>query len=347
MPLARQLIALLSVSVLACGDRAANARATTLAASAADSVLAAEGRTVLADTSSAAYRELNLMSAPIHTLELAARTSDTLRWTSQADSCGLLVVSRRVPVRASTPTDNAFLVAEWFGSTGFGEVWDIAPAPKWDWIAYGQARRIGADRDLDTAAAETKTTRAELLLHIIHSADGGRYLAVPVIESLIDSCAGDACSLDAGSPLLGGRRVGWSKDGSVALVSGPELPPHWTAIRPATRDRAATSVTDPSPLRWASRVIRDIVDNPHIVSGGPYRFESRHDSVFVTGPNRNAMTQTRYVGPGIPVVATRNGQYVLAAKSERDQWRGVIYEFVLFHAMMTSSCDLLIGILCS
>jgi hypothetical protein len=327
------------MAALACRDRAAESRAATPEASSADSVLATARRIVLADTSSAAYKQLNLMSAPIHALELTARTPDTLRWTIAADTCGILVVSRRVPARESTPTDNAFLVAEWFGTTGFGEVWDIAPAPKWDWVAYGQARLISADRDLDTAAAETKTPRAELVRRIIHSADGARYLAVPVIEPLVDTCAGDACPLDAASPLLGGSKVGWSEDGSVALVSGSETPPHWTAIRPATRDRATTSVAQPSPVSWASRAIRDVVNNAQVVFGGPYRFESRHDSMFVTGPDRNAVRQTRYVGPGIPVVATRNGQYLLAVKPERDQWRGVIYEFVLFHAMMTSSCD--------
>jgi hypothetical protein len=339
MHLSRPFVVLASVSVLACRDRTTKPAASTPPRG-QDSVLAEARRTGLADTSSPAYQQLNLMSAPIQVVALTASESDTLRWTAQADSCGLLVVSRHVPVQASTPSDNAFLVAEWFGSAGFGAVWDIAPSPKWDWIAYGQARRINADRDVDTAATETKTTRAQLLAQIIHSADGAKYLAIPVIEPLLDTCSGDECPLDAASPLLGGARVGWNDDGTVALVSGAENPPHWTSLRPGTRDRVAASLAAPAPIKWASRAIPDIVKSPQIASGGgAYRFESRYDSVFVVGPDRNGVKTTRYVGPGIPVTATRNGQYLLAVRPEQGTWRAVIYEFVLFHAMMTSNCD--------
>lgn len=326
--------------MLACRDQAARTPAAKEPSPQVDSVFAAARSTVLADTSSVAYKQLNLMSAPIQTIALSARASDTLRWTAQGDSCGLLVVSRHVPVRALTPSDNAFLVAEWFGSAGFGDIWDIAPSPKWDWIAYGQARRIDADRDIDTAAAETKTTRAELLARAIQSADGVRYLAIPVVEPLIDTCAGDECPLDAASPRLGGWRVGWNDAGSLALFSGPEVPPHWQGVLPETRERVVDSLTNPTQINWASRAIPDVVRHPAIVSGGgAYRFDAQHDSIFVTGPDRNGMEGTRYVGPGIPVAATRNGQYLLAVKPEQDTWRAVIYEFGLFHAMMSSSCD--------
>jgi hypothetical protein len=303
-------------------------------------MLAVARKNVLSDTAGPAFKELNLMSAPIHMWPLAARGSDSLRWTAQPDSCGLVVVSRRGG-NVAEPRDNAVLVAEWFGSAQFGDVWDIAPSPNWNWIAYGQALRIAAPRDIDTAAAGTKTPRAELLARVKRTPNGVEYLAIPVIESLLDPCSGDECPLDAASPTLGGARVGWNEDGSVVLVADSEKSPRWTAVSPATREPLARSIITPARLNWASHAISELVSGGHrtISGGGEYRFSIRHDSIFVDGPSRSGPNDTRFVGSGIPVAATRHGHYLLALRREKQEWRAVIYEFVLLHAMMSSSCD--------
>jgi hypothetical protein len=340
MHLARRIAGVLSLSLLACRDRPVDRPEAAPPLNSADSVLAVASKGVLPDTASPAYKQLNLMSAPIHMWPLAARGSDSLRWAAQLDSCGLVVVSRHEG-NVSEPRDNAVLVAEWFGSAQFGDVWDIAPSPKWDWIAYGQVRRIAAPGDVDTAAAETKTPRGELLARVIRTRNGAEYLAIPVIEPLLNTCSGDECPLDAASPTLGGARVGWNDTGSVALVAGSESSPRWTAVSPTTREPIALSTIAPAHINWASHAISELVTGGHptISGGGEYRFSTRHDSIFVDGPSRTSRNDTRFVGPGIPVAATRHGQYLLALRREKQEWRAVIYEFVLFHAMMSSSCD--------
>lgn len=55
--------------------------------------------------------------------------------------------------------------------------------------------------------------------------------------------------------------------------------------------------------------------------------------------NAKSWQAQRSVGPGVPLVATRNGEYLLAIRRDNGGWRPVIYYLVLFHAMLTSSCD--------
>lgn len=49
-------------------------------------------------------------------------------------------------------------------------------------------------------------------------------------------------------------------------------------------------------------------------------------------------TQKR-VGRGVPVAATRNGQYLAAVRREKGRPQAVLYAFRLFHAAMKTSCD--------
>jgi hypothetical protein len=195
-----------------------------------DSILSSAQAKILVDTGSPAFKELNVMSAPIHELPIGTLGVDSIRWTLQSDICGFVVVARRV-VGGSEPRDVAALVAEWFGSAQFGTVWDIEPAPDWKWIAYGQARQIAAERDLDSVAVQTGSSREQLRTQLIRSTTGENWLAIPVIEPLFDTCSGDECPLDAAEPALGGLRVGWNRSGTSALVAEPENPPHGTTPR--------------------------------------------------------------------------------------------------------------------
>lgn len=328
----------LATLIISC-ERPRNTRVDSPLSNSSDSVLHPAEADGVPDTTSAAFKQRHLMSAPINTWNLAASDADTLRWLAQPDTCGLLIVSRKATRDTLEPRDNAVLVAEWFGSARFGDVWDIAPAPQWDWIAYGQARRVRSESDIDTVAAQTKTPRDEVTARAIRASNGARWLAIPVIEPLLDSCSGDDCPLNAASLVFGGRHVGWNRTGDAALVAG-DNPPRWVALDPSTREPRQTDDSVVVPLDWKSRSIQDMVANPTVtLSSQPYRFVGRDDSIFVEGPDRTGRPTTRVVGRGIPVAATRNGQYLLAVRRDDREWRALVYEFVLFHAMMRSTCD--------
>ena len=158
-----------------------------------DSLLQAVRERVLADTTSPAYKELNIMTAPVRVVEISRPDADSLRWTLEPDGCGLIAVAHLTARPAAEPSDVAVLVAEWFGSMGPALIWDIAPSPRWDFLAYGT----------------------------VHPSDSATVFDVAVIEALRNTCSGDECPSYATSPTLGGRRVAWSADGK-ALVAGRE-----------------------------------------------------------------------------------------------------------------------------
>jgi hypothetical protein len=238
------------------------------------------------------------------------------------------------------PSDDSFIVGEWFGTTGFGDVTDIAPAPDWRWMAYGRVEHIVREADIDSVAATVHASRADVLARAVSQPDGTRLVVIPVITQLVDGCSGDACDLEAASPALGGWRVGWSANGD-ALVAGQEVPPRWVALDPETRQPVKREAGGPLPVRWISRSLtqlagmRDTVRSP----SGAYAFVSHNDSIVVRGPDRHGRIVTRFVGNGVPVTSTRNGQYLLAVHRTQRGLEAIIYYFVLHHAMMPSSCD--------
>jgi hypothetical protein len=294
---------------------------------------------ILADTNSEAYRELNLMSAPIDALPLIALQGDSIRWTAPADSCALLILSRH-ETHSSLRSDDTFIAGEWYGTTGYGDVTDIAPAPDWRGIAYGQVRRIKTGADVDSLAAMLHVARAIVVSNAVAQPDGSRIVVVPVIDSWDHECAGDACELNAASPTLGGWRVGWSSSGD-ALVAGQEIPPRWVALDPVTRQPVKRDVSEPVSVSWISRSLVQLasVHTPVRSPSGAYAFVSRNDSIFVRGPDRNGRDMTRFVGDGVPVTSTRNGEYLLAVHRTHGGLQAIVYVFRLYHAMMSSSCD--------
>jgi hypothetical protein len=304
-----------------------------------DSLVDSVRARILADTNSDASRETNLMSAPIDTLPLTAWRGDTIRWTAPADSCVLLILSRQTAT-ATVRSDDSFIVGEWFGTTGFGNVVDIAPAPDWRWMAYGRLQRVVTDADADSLAAMVHASRSDVLSSAVSQPDGTRLVVIPVIERLVDGCSGDACDLEAASPALGGWRVGWTSGGD-ALVAGQEMPPHWVTLDPETRQPVKREAREPLPVRWISRSLTQVAAAraPVRSPSGAYAFVSENDSIVVTGPDRQGRVVTRFVGLGTPVTSTRNGQYLLAVRRTDRGLEAIVYAFRLHHAMMSSSCD--------
>jgi hypothetical protein len=277
--------------------------------------MAAVRESIVADTMSVASRQLNLISAPIEVLRLSADADDAVRWIMSGDSCAMLVEWRRSTAPLDGPSDDTFFAAEWYGNGGFGRVSDIAPAPDWAWMAYGHL------------PAKSRTGQADSA-------------AVPVIEGLRDPCSGQGCELETVSGGVSGRRVGWTAD-SVAVFAGPESPPHWVAADPQTRTVSSRRAETPIAVQWTSHGVTDLRHSPGAVraAGGAYSFSERNDSIVMHGPDRHGVIVARYVGHGVPAIATRNGEYLLAVRRTEDGLEVVVYYFVLFHAMLQSSCD--------
>jgi hypothetical protein len=296
---------------------------------------------VVTDTTTAAHQQRNLMSAPIHEWPLSAKDADTLRWIAQSDSCAFVIVSRMAATQPGFTSDNAVMVGEWFGYWEIGPVFDVAPSPDWTWMAYSKAEQLtdGASSWQDLAH-DTKLSVNELR----SLADSGPFhtlvLPIPVITPLLDTCSGDDCSLDAASPALGGKRVGWTSDGRLALLSGRRTT-DWVAVDPETRAQRKGSPQKPYVLNWTNRPVASaMLTPPRVISGGgPYTFFVRGDSIVVRGPDFAGHVAERVVGSGVPLAVTRNGEYVLAVRREGQRLATVLYVFTLFHAMISSSCD--------
>ena len=303
-----------------------------------DSVLEAARTKILADTNSDAYKELDLMSAPIDELFGANVQGDTIRWTAPSDSCVLLIRGNREMV-GNVPRDNYTIVGEWFGSGGWAGS-DIAPSPDWRYMAYGFVEPLKRPSDADSLESNSHVPRAEIVASAVRQPDGSSVVVVPVIERIYEGCSGDACDLEAASPTLGGWRVGWSARGD-ALVAGRENPPHWIALDPETRKPVDHKPEGPIPVRWVVRSAAQILAKHDTVRSpsGVYAFVSRNDSLWVSGPDRNGRATVRYVGSGVPVASTRNGQYLLAVRKTSGRAQRGVYVFRLYHAMMHSSCD--------
>jgi hypothetical protein len=281
--------------------------------SVADSIVAAARLAVLTDTTLPANRQLNLISTGIDTLRLSREASDSIRWTMPADSCALLVITRLTHPANPDATNESFFAAEWYGNGGFGRVSEIAPSPDWAWMAYG---------------------------HLSPGREGRGAEPAPVVETLIDPCAGEACELEIVPGDIGAWRVGWTADG-IALFSGKEDPPRWTGIVPATKEPAAGTVGAAVSIPWTAAALSDFSRSTSELRapGGAYTFTAQHDSILLHGPDRHAAMTTRDVGDGVPIATTRNGEYLLAVRQTPHGPEPVVYYLVLHHAMFASSCD--------
>lgn len=284
------------------------------------------------------------MSAQIDTIALLAASGDSLLWTSQRDSCGFVILSRRGAGSTADSSGQYILAAEWFGTSGPGRVWDVAPSPDWRWLASGVDYQLdtagdhGTWRELATAWNTSEPELARLGVPI----DSRRVrLALPVVDPLFDTCSGDGCPTNGASPSVGGWKVAWSDDGTAALFGSRSVPTQWVAVDPTTR------VMKPGPapaLRrpmWAAFSVQDLATRRGATAsgGGSYTFVARNDTIVVRGPNHDGVAAERVVGPGNPVVATRNGQYLLAVRRDSAAIRSILYEFRLSQSLMTASCD--------
>jgi hypothetical protein len=265
-------------------------------------------------------------------------TLAAVRWTSSPDRSALLVVED-VAAAGDDPLPDGFLL----GSERTGaviqrdSVWDVAPDPAWQRVAFGQAFLIPASGRDSLSARGWFITMTRMNLQDVNAVQRAAFRASsrrpvfgvsqPVVESLAHQAADGSELLHqtmAPIPMFGGWRVRWLGDGgSLAVGLAPErgitddaAPQRWMLLDPEAR-LVRGQLRDTGGLRqtaWTEGPVIDIAtrftptDRRIALEGGTV--ESRDGWIRLTSDR----TQGRPVvlGPGSLLAATRTGGFVAA-----------------------------------
>src|SRR5215210_6722010 len=273
-----------------------------------------------------------------------------IRWILSPDSSAILVMIDPVSIE-NDPLPNAFF----FGSetrnfqTRMDNVWDVAPAPNWESLAFSRAYIVrGEGEDSIPAAAWialARTTGMDTATVIQGSFPASgmttmRAIAQPgIIRVPADIRAPGATDASAPRlfPIARGWQVRWTTDGStIALGNNPakvdddEKSESWAALDPKTN---AFHGTLPAGARLAVPRWQDgpVVESGTSVDleGGPpiavtsgkrsFSIESQRGVITAreTTPGVGAEATPFTIGSGRALVSTRGGRYILALAPRR------------------------------
>jgi hypothetical protein len=271
-----------------------------------------------------------------------------IRWVMPPDSTAILVVVDPVGIE-NDPIPNAFF----FGSetrnfqTRMDSVWDVAPAPNWQAIAFSRAYTVRGDQNDTIPPAEwialSRRTGIDTatLVQSSFPASGMtslRGIAQPgVIRIPADIRAPNAT--DEAAPrtfsIARGWQVRWTPDGaSIALGNNParaddnEQSASWTdmdsksgAIHGSFPEGAKLAVP-----RWVKGPVLEQA-SPVDMTGAPrltvkvgaknYAIESAR-GVITARESGDSTSVPFTIGSGKAIVATRGGRYILALAPRRN-----------------------------
>jgi hypothetical protein len=253
-----------------------------------------------------------------------------VRWLLSPNGRALIVVHDPAAVEAE-PVPDGFIYA----SEGDGyvyqrdSVWDVAPSPAWNRIAFGQAFIIrNPEAPADTGAVDPWSVVAE---HSGMPVDSVRANAFPVSGmsttlgysrpmllqlDAVDSISGQVQPLEAPVYLSGGWRVRWLRDSTLlAIGDAParaqdDSPPrNWNTIALATAEvQGTTSQSRLVPLDWRLGPTLDISVAIDLQSTRPLRVEG----ASITSAAGWIRRDGKVVGPGVALAATRDGRFIAA-----------------------------------
>ena len=287
-----------------------------------------------------------------------------IRWILAPDTSAILVMVDPVSVE-NDMLPNAFF----FGSetrnfqTRMDNVWDVAPAPNWESLAFSRAHIVrGEGEDTIPASAwvaVARTTGMDTATVIQGSFPASgmttmRAIAQPgIIRVPADIRAPGATDAAAPRffPIARGWQVRWTTDGAtIALGNNPakvqddEKSESWAALDPKTN---AFHGTLPAGARLAVPRWKDgpvlesgtSVDlesaNPIGVTSGKRSFSIESQRGVITArettPGVNADATPFTIGSGRALVATKGGRYILALAPRRNAVANEIpYEAVVY-----------------
>lgn len=273
------------------------------------------------------------------------------RWVLSPDSSAILVMVDPVSIE-NEPLSNAFF----FGSeprnfqTRMDNVWDVAPSPDWQSLAFSRAHIVrGAGEDSIMPAdwiAVARTTGMDTATVIQGSFPASgmsmmRAIAQPGIIRIPPDVRAPG-AIDAAAPkmfpIARGWQVRWTTDGTtIALGNNPakvqdnERSESWAALNPKTSEfhgtlPAGTRLVSP---RWVNGPVlesgspADMSDaKPIVVAAGSRSFsiEGQQGVIIAreTTPGVNPGATPFTIGAGRALVATRSGRYIVALAPRRN-----------------------------
>lgn len=274
-----------------------------------------------------------------------------VRWILSPDTSAILVMVDPVSIE-NDMLPNAFF----FGSetrnfqTRMDNVWDVAPAPNWESLAFSRAHIVrGEGEDSIPAAAWitlARTTGMDTATVIQGSFPASgmttmRAIAQPgIIRVPADIRAPGAADAAAPKlfPIARGWQVRWTTDGStIALGNNPakvqddEKSASWAALDPKTNAlhgslpagaRLAVPRWKDGPVLESGNSIDLEGGNPIAVTSGKRTFSIESQRGVITArettPGVSASATPFTIGSGRALVATRGGRYVLALAPRRN-----------------------------
>jgi hypothetical protein len=277
-----------------------------------------------------------------------------IRWILSPDSSALLVMDDPAAVENDAIPNGLLFATERTGRVfRMDSVWSAAPSPDWKRLAIGrgvvlgggESQAIAPERWMAPAARLRAIAGAEPAL----VAESLRAHSFPVsgmavVEGAAATLVADVEHGAATAPIefvaLDGWRVRWSCDGADILVGA--RPAKVQDDAPSTSERRASStggtITAAAPAdapRWIDGPTLDIstpvsyLGPPPIAVRGRV-IETRAGRIVVREPSA-AASSARDVGPGVPLVATRGGHFILAvaprtdARAHESPDRAVVY----------------------
>ncbi len=274
-----------------------------------------------------------------------------IRWILSPDSSAIVVMVDPVSIE-NDPLPNAFF----FGSetrnfqTRMDNVWDVAPAPDWQSLAFSRAHIVRAAGDDSIPAAEwialARTTGMDTATVIQGSFPASgmttmRAIAQPGIIRVPEDIRAPGAT-DAAAPRLfpiaRGWQVRWTVDGStIALGNNPakvedgENSESWAALDPKTNAfhgslPAGVRLVVP---RWMNGPVLESAapvdmsgSKPITVAAGKRTFSIESQRGVITArettPGANPGATPFTIGSGKALVSTKGGRYIVALAPRRN-----------------------------
>lgn len=278
-----------------------------------------------------------------------------VRWVLSSDRRTVLVVEDPSAVE-NEPLPNGFAMAtEGAPLIQRDSVWDVAPSPDWQRVAYARAYTTapGEADSVPPSEWHRLAGRVGLLESVVRRhafPTSGMVVAYgsarPYVVDATSPLAGDTTA-DVALPIAEGWRLAWTSGGArLAIGAPPELisddgmASRWRLVDPATgAPRGGAQPSALVQLQWT--------EGPTLELSTPIDMQQRRAFRLVNGDveseggwirafarDGTRLRVPRIVGPGVALTTTANGEFIVAiapdpnAKSYEPPNHLVVYQII-------------------